>query len=93
MNLMPNIVNVSALERKSRSHVPGIINIEAMTSLTGEQKGMIDGIITETRPLHKAHAPGMPAEGKGGSKVPLMKVEASATKSAIGMRKIRGTKY
>ena len=53
---------------------------------------MMDGIITETRPVHKLGAPGLPAEGSVG-KISLMRVEGSATKSAIGMRHIRGTKY
>jgi hypothetical protein len=75
--------------------MPGIINIEAMTTLTGEQRAMMDGIITETRPEHKAHAPGLPAVGKASREVPLIKTgqKVPATKSAMGMRHIRGTRY
>ena len=88
---MPHIVNVSEVNRRQKDMMPGIINIEAMTTLTGEQKQMMDGIIVETRPSHKLHAPGLPA---GGDEVPpMMKVSASPSQSAMGMRKIRGTRY
>ena len=88
---MPNIINVSAVGRACRDMMPGIINIEAMTTLTSEQKSMMDGIVVETRPLHKLHAPGLPA---GGDAVqPMMKVKPSPSQSAMGMRKIRGTVY
>jgi 3-mercaptopyruvate sulfurtransferase SseA len=88
---MPHIIDVSSVERREKGHMPGVINIEATTTLTGEQKQMMDGIIHETRPSHKmAHAPGLPPPG---SHVPLMKTAPTATKTAIGMRHIRGTKY
>ena len=87
---MPHIINVSEVNRREGKMMPGIINIEATTTLTGEQKAMMDGIIVETRPSHKLHAPGLPA---GGDKIPLMKVKPSATRSAMGMVHIRGTKY
>lgn len=88
---MPQIINVSAVGRSSKEMMPGIINIEAMTTLTGEQKSMMDGIVVETRPLHKVRAPGLPS---GGDEVqPMMKVKPSPSQSAMGMRKIRGTKY
>jgi len=88
---MPHIINVSAVGRSHHDMMPGIINIEAMTTLTSEQKCMMDGIVVETRPLHKLHAPGLPA---GGDDVqPMMKVKPSASQSAMGMRKIRGTVY
>ena len=94
MHLMPQIVNVSAVEKRDRTYMPGIINIEAMTTLTGEQRQMMDGIVTETRPLHRMHAPGLPAEDRKDGGVPLMKVGgAPATKSVVGMRHISGTKY
>lgn len=94
MHLMPPIVNVSALEKKDKTYMPGIINIEAMTTLTGEQRQMMDGIVTETRPMHRVHAPGLPAEDRKAGVVPLLKVGgAPATKGVIGMRHIRGTKY
>jgi len=87
---LPHIINVSEVNRRDGKMMPGIINIEATTTLTGEQKAMMDGIVVETRPAHKLHAPGLPA---GGERVPLMKVKPSATQSAMGMRHIRGTKY
>ena len=88
---MPQIINVSAVGRSSKEMMPGIINIEAMTTLTGEQKSMMDGIVVETRPLHKVRAPGLPS---GGDEVqPMMKVKPSPSQSAMGMRKIRGTRY
>jgi hypothetical protein len=88
---MPHIVDVSAVNDTRHKMMPGIINIEAMTTLTGEQKAMMDGIVVETRPSHKLHAPGLPA---GGDAVPpMMKVKASPSQSAMGMQKIRGTKY
>lgn len=88
---MPHIVDVSAVNATSHTMMPGIINIEAMTTLTGEQKSMMDGIVVETRPLNKLHAPGLPA---GGDAVqPMMKVKPSPSQSAMGMTKIRGTKY
>ena len=88
---MPHIINVSAVGRSHHDMMPGINNIEAMTTLTSEQKCMMDGIVVETRPLHKLHAPGLPA---GGDDVqPMMKVKPSASQSAMGMRKIRGTVY
>jgi hypothetical protein len=88
---MPQIINVSAVGRSSHEMMPGIINIEAMTTLTGEQKAMMDGIVVETRPLHKVRAPGLPS---GGDEVqPMMKVKPSPSQSAMGMRKIRGTRY
>jgi hypothetical protein len=88
---MPTIVDVSACERRGVKMMPGIINIEAMTTLTGEQKAMMDGIVVETRPSHKLHAPGLPA---GGDELPpMMRVKPSPSQSAMGMRKIRGTVY
>ena len=87
---MPHIVDVGSLERREKQMMPGIINIEAMTTLTGEQRQMMDGIISETRPAHKTHAPGLPAPG---GEIPLMRVKPSATRTAMGMRHIRGTKY
>ena len=88
---MPQLINVSAVGRASHDMMPGIINIEAMTTLTSEQKAMMDGIVVETRPMHKLHAPGLPA---GGDAVqPMMKVKPSPSQSAMGMRKIRGTVY
>jgi len=88
---MPHIIDVSAVERRGVKMMPGIINIEAMTTLTGEQKAMMDGIVVETRPSHKLHAPGLPA---GGGEVPhMMRVKASPSQSAFGMQKIRGTVY
>ena len=90
---MPHIVNVSEVDRRGHNMMPGIINIEAMTTLTGEQKAMMDGIVVETRPLNKLHAPGLPA-GAGGDEIqPMMKVKPSPSHYAMGMRKIRGTKY
>ena len=92
--MMPHIINVSALDKKDRTYMPGIINIEAMTTLTAEQKQMMDGIITETRPMHKVHAPGLPASGGKGGGVPVMKMgDASATRGVMGMRHISGTRY
>lgn len=88
---LPLIVNVSEVQRKHHDTMPGIINIEAMTTLTGEQKAMMDGIVVETRPRHKIHAPGLPAGG--GGVPPMIKVLPSASQSAFGMQKIRGTKY
>ena len=88
---MPHIVDVSSVERRGHKMMPGIINIEAMTTLTGEQKAMMDGIVVETRPSHKLHAPGLPA---GGEQIqPMMRVAPSPSQSAMGMRKIRGTVY
>jgi hypothetical protein len=88
---MPHIVNVSEVARRCSEMMPGIINIEAMTTLTGEQKQMMDGIVVETRPAHKIHAPGLPAVGDAVQ--PMMKVTPSPSQSAMGMRKIRGTRY
>jgi len=90
---MPHIINVSAVGRSHHDMMPGIINIEAMTTLTSEQKCMMDGIVVETRPLHKLHAPGLPASAGGDDVQPMMKVKPSASQSAMGMRKIRGTVY
>lgn len=88
---MPQLINVSAVGRACHDMMPGIINIEAMTTLTSEQKAMMDGIVVETRPMHKLHVPGLPA---GGNAVqPMMKVKPSPSQSAMGMRKIRGTVY
>jgi len=88
---MPHIIDVSAVSGTHHKMMPGIINIEAMTTLTGEQKAMMDGIVVETRPSHKLHAPGLPA---GSPDVPpMMKVKASPSQSAMGMTKIRGTRY
>jgi hypothetical protein len=84
---MPQIINVSAVGRSSKEMMPGIINIEAMTTLTGEQKSMMDGIVVETRPLHKVRAPG------GDEVQPMMKVKPSPSQTAMGMTKIRGTRY
>lgn len=91
---MPHIVNVSEIERRGSKMMPGIINIEAMTTLTGEQKAMMDGIVVETRPAHKLHAPGLPSGSLESVDIqPMMKVKASPSQSAMGMRKIRGTVY
>lgn len=91
---MPHIIDVSAVNDTRHKMMPGIINIEAMTTLTGEQKAMMDGIVVETRPSHKLHAPGLPGGHAGGDAVPpMMKVKASPSQSAMGMNKIRGTKY
>ena len=91
---MPHIIDVSAVNDTHHKMMPGIINIEAMTTLTGEQKAMMDGIVVETRPSHKLHAPGLPSGGDKGDNVqPMMKVKASPSQSAMGMQKIRGTKY
>jgi hypothetical protein len=88
---MPHIVDVSNVLKRDGKIMPGIINIEAMTTLTGEQKQMLDGIVVETRPSHRVNAPGLPAGGSDA--VPVVKVKKSATNSAMGMQKIRGTKY
>lgn len=91
---MPHIIDVSAVNDTCHKMMPGIINIEAMTTLTGEQKSMMDGIVVETRPGHKLHAPGLPTGLPTGQAVPpMMKVKASPSQSAMGMTKIRGTKY
>ena len=92
---MPHIIDVSAVNDTRHKMMPGIINMEAMTTLTGEQKAMMDGIVVETRPSHKLHAPGLPASAgdKGDAVPPMMKVKASPSQSAMGMQKIRGTKY
>jgi hypothetical protein len=91
---MPHIIDVSAVNDTRHKMMPGIINIEAMTTLTGEQKAMMDGIVVETRPGHKLKAPGLPGGHAGGDAVPpMMKVKASPSQSAMGMQKIRGTKY
>ena len=91
---MPHRIDVSAVNDTRHKMMPGIINIEAMTTLTGEQKAMMDGIVCETRPGHKLHAPGLPTGHAGGDAVPpMMKVKASPSQSAMGMTKIRGTKY
>lgn len=88
---LPHIIDVSAVNETRHKMMPGIINIEAMTTLTGEQKSMMDGIVVETRPHHKLHAPGLPA---GGDELPpMIKVKASPSQSAMGMTKIRGTRY
>jgi len=92
---MPQIINVSAVGKACHDMMPGIINIEAMTTLTSEQKAMMDGIVVETRPMHKLHAPGLPASAgdKGDAVQPMMKVKPSPSQSAMGMNKIRGTVY
>lgn len=88
---MPHIVDVSTVMKRSGKMMPGIINLEAMTTMTGEQKQMLDGIVVETRPSHKVNAPGLP--NGGSDAVPVVKVKKSATNSAMGMTKIRGTTY
>lgn len=88
---MPHIVDVSQVMKREGKVMPGIINIEAMTTITGEQKQMLDGIVVETRPSHKVMAPGLPAGGSDA--VPVTKVKKGATNTAMGMRHIRGTKY
>ena len=91
---MPHLVNVSECCSPKKQMMPGIINIEAMTTLTGEQKSMMDGIVVETRPKHKLGAPGLPSGSLSGVDVqPMMKVQPSPSQSAMGMVKIRGTKY
>jgi hypothetical protein len=74
--------------REKRQTPSGILNL---TTMTGEQKESIAGIIKETRPAHRVRAPGLPSEGS--QKPPLMKVEPSKTKGARGMVHIRGSKY
>lgn len=88
---MPHIVDVKAVMKREGKVMPGIINLEAMTTMTGEQKQMLDGIIVETRPSHRVNAPGLPSGGSDA--VPVVKVKKSATNSAMGMTKIRGTTY
>jgi hypothetical protein len=83
--MMPHIVDPEA--RPKRDMLPGIVN---MTTETGEQREMMDGIIKETRA--KVSAPGLPDAAKG-KDVPLMKVSPSKTKYNMGMTHIRGTKY
>ena len=85
---MPHIVKPEMTRRAPKDLMPGLINT---TTMTGEQRTMIDGIIHETRPSHKvAPPPGMVAPGEG---VPLMKVKSTATKYNLGMTHIRGTRY
>lgn len=83
---MPQILHLSVEDAHRR---PTMQNVLAETTMTGEQRAMMDGIIRETH-HRKPHAPGLPA---GGTKVELHKVTPSKTKSAMGMTKIRGTKY
>lgn len=87
---MPHLVDVYSATKREGKVMPGIINLEATTTLTGEQRQMIDGIVEETR-RGKMTAPGLP--GMKTDVVPVVAVKKSATTSAIGMRKIRGTKY
>lgn len=88
---MPHLVDVYSVMKREGKVMPGIINLEATTTLTGEQRKMLDGIVEETRPTHKITAPGLPS--RASDIVPVVAVKKSATNSAMGMRKIRGTKY
>lgn len=82
------LIDPSANMRERRQTPSGILNL---TTMTGEQKESIAGIIKETRPAHKVRAPGLPSQGNQEPK--LMKVEPSKTKGSRGMVHIRGTKY
>lgn len=82
---MPQILHLSVEDAHRR---PTMQNVLAETTMTGEQRAMMDGLIRETH--GRPHAPGLPP---GGNKMELHKVTPSKTKSAMGMTKIRGTKY
>jgi hypothetical protein len=64
-----------------------------LTTMTGEQREAIPGLIHESRPAHKVRAPGLPSQGNQAPSLMHVNTENKKNVGVIGMRHIRGTKY
>lgn len=69
---------------------PTMEGIEA-TTMTGQQRELIDGIIRDTMKGESGVAPGLAAKGSG-AKVPTLKAHPTATVRQLGAIHLRGTR-
>lgn len=69
---------------------PTMEGIEA-TTMTGQQREMIDGIVQETMARESHRAPGLAGKHEG-AKVPTLKAHPTATTRTLGMIHLRGTR-
>ena len=89
----PHLIDPASHQTGRQSSDMTVKGILSLTTMTGEQREAIPGLIHETRPAHKVRAPGLPQEGK--QDPPLMAVHTENKKNVgvIGMRHMRGTKF
>jgi hypothetical protein len=81
-----NLVDPSEVKRVR----PTMEGIEA-TTMTGQQRELIDGIVHETMARESHKGPGMAGKHEG-SKVPTLKSHPTATVRTLGMIHLRGTR-
>lgn len=81
-----NIVNTADLKKEKRM----MEGIEA-TTMTGQQRELVDGIIHETMKGEGVKAPGLSGKHSG-SAVPTLKSHPTATARTLGTIHLRGTR-
>lgn len=86
MSFLGNLHLIDPAEMKKVK--PVMEGIEA-TTMTGQQRELIDGIIHET--AGKERAPGLPGK-HAGDKVPTLRASPTATLRPLGAIHLRGTK-